>query len=39
MANADEAMYAGKRIGKKRPTFFSETMYGKSFGKHEETPR
>jgi diguanylate cyclase (GGDEF)-like protein len=39
MANADEAMYVSKRSGKNRLTVFSETMYGESFGKHEELSR
>lgn len=39
MANADEAMYVGKRTGKNRLTVFSETMYAESFGKHEDTAR
>jgi len=36
MANADEAMYVSKRSGKNRLTLFSNTMYGESFGKHDE---
>ncbi len=39
MANADEAMYVSKRSGKNRLTIFSDTMYGESFGKHEDRPR
>lgn len=39
MANADEAMYVSKRSGKNRLTVFSETMYSKSFGKHEGASR
>lgn len=39
MANADEAMYVSKRSGKNRLTVFTESMYGESFGKHEEMPR
>lgn len=39
MANADEAMYVSKRSGKNRLSVFSETMYGESFGKHEDIPR
>ena len=39
MANADEAMYVSKRSGKNRLTIFSDTMYGESFGKHEEMER
>ena len=39
MANADEAMYVSKRSGKNRLTAFSDSMYGESFGKHEDTPR
>ena len=36
MANADEAMYVSKRTGKNRLTVFSDSMYGESFGKHED---
>jgi diguanylate cyclase (GGDEF)-like protein len=39
MANADEAMYVSKRSGKNRLTVFSDTMYGETFGKHEEGSR
>ena len=39
MAKADEAMYVSKRAGKNRLTVFSDSMYGESFGKHDEIPR
>jgi len=39
MANADEAMYVSKRSGKNRLTLFSDSMYGETFGRHEDRPR
>jgi diguanylate cyclase (GGDEF)-like protein len=39
MANADEAMYVGKRASKNCLTLFSDTMYDDSFGKHKDVSR